>query len=379
MPDLDHLPKYRDLPEFPGLGERSSWGVFGRDDDLGTVNFLTEERVRDAAKLVRRGAAFNLDLPLTLPARRPVAPGERGRGPYEHVVTTNRGGGDDHLNNFYLQGSSQWDGLRHIRFRDKGYYTGLQDEDQLKRAMDGIDPRGTKLSVMQDSHKAFAIDVPTKDKSVVDMIRVATYVKDIDKAIHLANSATEKGYETTINIMAISHEGAPFLDEALQQIEEETKVAAVYVVDSFGALYSETVHYLVEKYQMYLKTKEVGVHMHNNQQLAFANTVEGIIKGANYLDGTLYGLGRAAGNCPLELLLGFLKNPKFNMVPILDVIGKVIIPLRDKIEWGYTIPYMLAGVLDRHPQMSMQWVEKGGPNKHNYVEFYKLITDTPEQ
>ncbi len=253
------------------------------------------------------------------------------------------------------------------------------DEDMLKQATDGVDPRGTKLSVMQDAHKASADDLLPKDKSLVDMVRVATYVKDIDKAINLANAAMEKGYESAINIMAISHEGAPFLDEALQQIEQETKVAAVYIVDSFGALYSETVHYLVEKYQMHLKTKEVGVHAHNNQQLAFANTIEGIIKGANFVDGTLYGLGRAAGNCPLELLLGFLKNPKFDIVPILDVIGKTIIPLRDQIEWGYTVPYMLAGVLDRHPQLSMQWVEGGGPKKHDYVEFYKLITETPEQ
>ena len=169
------------------------------------------------------------------------------------------------------------------------------------------------------------------------------------------------------------------LREALQQMEEETKAKAVYIVDSFGALYSETVHYLVEKFQMYIKTKEIGVHFHNNQQLAFANTVEGIIKGANFLDGTLYGLGRAAGNCPLELLLGFLKNPRYNLVPILDVIGKSIIPLREKIEWGYTIPYMLAGVLDRHPQTSMDWVEKGGPDKHDYVKFYNLISEDPEQ
>ena len=253
------------------------------------------------------------------------------------------------------------------------------DEDQLKQVTEGIDHGCTKLSVMQDSHKAKAEDVLPKAQSCVDVIRVATYVKDIDKAIRLANNATDKGYESTINIMAISHEGSPFLEEALQQIEEETKVSAVYIVDSFGALYSETVHYLVEKFQMYLKTKEVGIHAHNNQQLAFANTIEGIIKGANYVDGTLYGLGRAAGNCPLELLLGFLKNPKFNMVPILDVIGKMIIPLRENIEWGYTIPYMLAGVMDRHPQMSMDWVEKGGPNKHNYVEFYKLVTEAPEQ
>ena len=253
------------------------------------------------------------------------------------------------------------------------------DEEVLKRVTDGIDPRGTKLSLMQDSHKAEADDVPPKSQSVVDMIRIATYVKDVDKAIRLANNATDKGYETTINIMAVSHEGSPRLEEALQQFEEETKAKAVYIVDSFGALYSETVHYLVEKFQMYIKTKEIGVHFHNNQQLAFANTIEGVIKGANFLDGTLYGLGRAAGNCPLELLLGFLKNPRYNLVPILDVIGRFIIPLREQIEWGYTVPYMLAGVLDRHPQTAMDWVEKGGPDKHDYVKFYNMISEDPEQ
>ena len=207
----------------------------------------------------------------------------------------------------------------------------------------------------------------------VDMIRIATYVKDVDKAIHLANNATDKGYGCTINVMAISKEGGPFLDEALRQFEAETKALAVYVVDSFGALYSEEVHYLVERYQMFLKTKEVGVHFHNQQQLAFANTIEGIIKGANFVDGTLYGLGRAAGNCPLELLLGFLKNPKFNLVPVLEVISKAILPLKKQIEWGYHIPYMLAGILNQHPREAMEWME--GPDKDDLVAFYKRITE----
>ncbi|MCK4600817.1 MAG: aldolase catalytic domain-containing protein [Phycisphaerae bacterium] len=251
------------------------------------------------------------------------------------------------------------------------------DEDQLRRAVDGIDPRGTKVSIMQDAHKALAEDVLPKEQSVADLIRVATYVKDVDKAVRLANNATEKGYECTINIMAISHEGPPLLDEALQQMEAETQAKAVYIVDSFGALYSETVHFLVEKFQMYLKTKEVGVHFHNNQQLAFANTIEGIIKGANYVDGTLYGLGRAAGNCPLELLLGFLKNPKFNLVPILDVISKAILPLQEQIDWGYHIPYMLTGILDQHPRDAMSWMD--GPDRENFVEFYDQITEDPEQ
>ncbi|MCE5278325.1 MAG: aldolase catalytic domain-containing protein, partial [Planctomycetaceae bacterium] len=190
------------------------------------------------------------------------------------------------------------------------------DEEQLRRVTDGIDTGTTKLAVMQDAHKADPHDVTPADQSVVKMIRIATYVKDIDKAIMLANNATDKGYEAAINIMSISKEGGPFLDEALQQIEEETKVNAVYIVDSYGALYSEEIQYFVEKFKMFIKTKEVGIHCHNNQQLAFANTIEAIIHHANYVDGTLYGLGRAAGNCPLELLIGFLKNPKFSIVPI---------------------------------------------------------------
>ena len=250
------------------------------------------------------------------------------------------------------------------------------DEDMLHKATDGIDPRGTKLSVMQDAHKALPDDVLPKSESVVDMIRVATYVKDVDKAIWLANNATQKGYECTVNIMAISHEGSPALDEALQQLQEETDVLAVYVVDSFGALYSETVHFLVEKYKMYLKDKEVGGHFHNNQQLAFANTIESIIRGANFVDGTLYGLGRAAGNCPLELLLGFLKNPKFNIVPILEAISKTILPLRGDIEWGYHVPYMLTGILDQHPREAMKLMDS--PDKDDFVGFYKQITEVPE-
>ncbi|MDP7162336.1 MAG: aldolase catalytic domain-containing protein [Phycisphaerae bacterium] len=253
------------------------------------------------------------------------------------------------------------------------------EEKHLRKAMDGIDPRGTKLAVMQDAHKAVPEDVLPKEDSVVDMIRVATYVKDVDKAIRLANNATDKGYEATINIMAISHEGGIFLDESLQQIEEETSVNAVYVVDSFGALYSEEIHFLVEKFQMYLKTKEVGVHCHNSQQLAFANTIEGIIKNANYVDGTLYGLGRGAGNCPLELLLAFLKNPKFNLVPILKAIGQTIMPLRKELAWGYHIPYMLAGVLNQHPGEAIKWMDIPESRRDDYVKFYSQITEDTEE
>ena len=244
------------------------------------------------------------------------------------------------------------------------------DDEDIKRAVDGIESH-TKISIMVDVGRVDLDDVKPKSESPVDMIRTASYVKDIDKAIHMVNNFAEKGYETTVNIMAISRDKGPELDEALHQIEEESKVGVVYIVDSFGALYQEPIEHLVKKAKAILKTREVGFHGHNHQQLAFGNTIEAIIHNANYLDGTVYGIGRAAGNCPLELLIGFLKNPKFDIRPVLDLISKEFIPLRKKIEWGYIIPYAISGMMNEHPKAAMAL--RKSEKKENYREFYESL------
>ncbi|OGW75614.1 MAG: nucleoid-structuring protein H-NS [Omnitrophica bacterium RBG_13_46_9] len=247
------------------------------------------------------------------------------------------------------------------------------DDDEIRKAIDGI-KSNTKISIMVDVGRVELEDIKPKSESPVDMIRTAAYVKDIDKAIFMANDFHAKGYETTINIMAISLDQGPELDEALHQIEEESHVEVLYIVDSFGALYQEPVEYLVKKAKNILKTKEVGFHGHNHMQLAFSNTIEAIIHNANFLDGTVYGIGRAAGNCPLELLIGFLKNPKFDIRPILDLISKEFIPLRDKIEWGYIIPYAISGMMNVHPRAAMAL--RKSEKKENYREFFESLSDT---
>ena len=226
------------------------------------------------------------------------------------------------------------------------------DDDVINKLIDGVE-NIPKLSVMVDIGRVDLDDVKPASESPIDMVRVASYVKDIDKAIHMVNHFDEKGYETTINIMAVTRALETELNEALHQIEEESKCQVIYVVDSFGHLYQETAEFLVKKYKKILKSKTIGVHMHNNQQLAFSNTIEGIIHNANFLDATVYGIGRAAGNCPLELLIGFLKNPKFDIRPLLDLISNEFIPLREKIEWGYIIPYAITGILNEHPKSGM--------------------------
>lgn len=247
------------------------------------------------------------------------------------------------------------------------------DDNEIERVIEGI-PSKTKISVMVDIGRVDLEDIRPAEESPVKMIRVASYVKDIDKAIFMVNHIAEKGYETTINIMAISKDQGPELDDALHQIETESKVNVVYIVDSFGALYQEPVESLVKRFRAILKTREIGFHGHNHQQLAFSNTIEAIIHNANYLDATIYGIGRAAGNCPLELLIGFLKNPKFDIRPVLDIISNEFIPLSKKIEWGYVIPYAIASMMNEHPKAAMAL--RNSDKKENYREFYESLLNT---
>jgi len=124
--DLNNLPSYDQLPVKEGAPQGSAWGLFGDDDQLGTINLLTPERVMEAARLVRKGAVF----PLNLRIDQPNPPMFGRRAPEHHLLEI--GGGiarDDYLDNFWPQASSQWDALRHVRHPQDGFYNGVKNEE----------------------------------------------------------------------------------------------------------------------------------------------------------------------------------------------------------------------------------------------------------
>ena len=248
------------------------------------------------------------------------------------------------------------------------------DEDDVRRIV-GDNDTGLKLSVMADAGRTdYHNDVLPADQSVFDMVRVATYIHQVPAAMDIAQDALDKGYEVTLNLMAVSTIQEWELDEALD-IFADSGVQAIYLSDSFGTFYAEQVEYLMRKYLRIAvpRGKVVGMHAHNNQQLAFGNTIEAIIQGANMLDGSMAGLGRGAGNCPTELLLGFLHNPKYNLRPILECIQNHIQPLQQKLRWGYDIPYMITGMLNQHPRAAIKF--NSSEDRKNIVEFYDQMEE----
>jgi 4-hydroxy 2-oxovalerate aldolase len=246
-------------------------------------------------------------------------------------------------------------------------------EDDLRRVV-GDNPTPLRLAAMADVGKTdWRIDILPKKQSVLDMIRVAFYAQQVPEAADMIRDAAEKGYEVSANLMAATTVTETEIDQVLEVICQ-TPANVLVVVDSYGAMYAEQVELLVKKYLAAARAvgKEVGIHAHNNQQLAFANTIEAIIHGANYMDASLAGLGRGAGNCPMELLLSFLRNPKFRIRPLYQAIQERLLPLSRTVEWGPYVQYNITGQLNQHPRTAM--AARAGEKRDDYVDFYDKLT-----
>lgn len=247
-------------------------------------------------------------------------------------------------------------------------------DDQIREIV-GENDTDLKLSIMADVGRCnYKEDIHERGESPVDLVRVATYVNTMPVAIDMIEDAHRKGYETTCNIMALSNAKESDLDMALEMLGK-SPVDGIYIVDSFGSLFPEQIRRISEQYMEVGEKygKYIGMHAHNNQQLAFANTIESCSQGVSYLDATMGGMGRGAGNCSMELLLGFLKNPKYKLFPVIKFVEKYIEPLRaEGIQWGYAIPYLLTGHLNQHPRAAIAAMKEG---RKDYSEFYKEIID----
>ena len=247
------------------------------------------------------------------------------------------------------------------------------NDDDIRKVLGDTEGGPVKLAVMADVGRCnYKQDILKKSDSPIDMIRVATYLNTIPTAIEMIEDAKEKGYEVTCNIMAISAGQESDIKVALDLLGK-SNVDCIYIVDSYGSIYPEAMARVADIYTEAGNKygKAIGIHAHNNMQLAFANTIECCGDGVDFLDATYGGMGRGAGNCSMELLLGFLKNPKYKTFPVIQFIENHINKMKeDGIVWGYDLQYMMTGQLNQHPRTAITFTKE---KRKDYVEFYKQV------
>ena len=254
-----------------------------------------------------------------------------------------------------------------------GKWKFCRDED-IFNVLGGA-PEGLKLACMADVSRCnYERDIGPRENSPFSMYRIATYINTIPAALAMAEHCHKMGYETAVNIMAISKATEKELSLALDLIGN-SPADVIYIVDSYGSIYPEEMRVIAERYleagEKY--GKSIGIHAHNNQELAFANTIECTALGVDYLDATVSGMGRGAGNCRMELLLGFLKNPKYKLAHMLRFVESSMPRVREQgAVWGYDPAYLLTGVLNRHPSSAIRFLQEG---RGDLCEFYNELLD----
>jgi len=258
-------------------------------------------------------------------------------------------------------------------FDDTKFGPAKFSDDDFIRSIVGDNNTDLKIAVMADVGRCnYKRDIAPRSESPVDLVRVATYINTMPACVDMIENIHNKGYETSCNIMAVSTAQEADLRAALD-IVCQSPVDVIYVVDSYGTMYPESLSRLIDLYKEYAEKygKKLGMHAHNNQQLAFANTAEAVGDGVDYLDATFASMGRGAGNCAMELLLSFLKNPKYNVFPVIQFVEKYINDLKKQgVVWGYDLQYMMTGVLNQHPRTAIAFTKEG---RTDYAEFYKEL------
>ena len=247
------------------------------------------------------------------------------------------------------------------------------DDDAIFKVIGDNSDKKIKLAVMADVGRCdFKEDIRPKSESAVDLIRVACYVHQIPGALEIIEDAKKKGYEVSCNIMAISTAQEGDIKVALDMIGQ-SPVDCIYIVDSYGSIFPEQMQRICALYKEYADKygKQLGIHAHNNQQLAFANTIEACGDGVDWLDATYNGMGRGAGNCFMENLLAFLKNPKYKVYETLKFIENEMLQLKkDGVVWGYDVPYLVTGYLNQHPRAAMAFSKD---KRTDYSKFFDEV------
>ena len=209
-----------------------------------------------------------------------------------------------------------------------------------------------KLSVMVDAGKCETTQFQEcrPEKTPLRAVRVAAYPYELEKATRMVEELHDKGYEVFMNLMA-SSELSSENHSYLKAWRKKTVLSGIYFADSFGSFIPRDISEQMAKLRS-SGFERVGFHSHNNLQMAFANTLRALEEDAACVDASIYGMGRGAGNLPIEILLGYLEkagDTEYNTVPYLDVIERYFLKLFQDIGWGYGLEALMGGLANIHP------------------------------
>lgn len=237
---------------------------------------------------------------------------------------------------------------------------------------------GSKVSVLVNYGSAKIEEIPLATEYPVDLIRIACPKSQAKEATAFAAEVSTKGFETSINYMGISnYSNAEILGLIDLMNQFKDSINFFYVADSFGSLMPKRTREIFSTLR-FGTDAPLGFHPHNNLQLAFANCLEAMEAGVDIIDGSVFGMGRGAGNLFTDAILAFYeqKEPeKYSLLPILQFADLHMKALAEEYTWGYSLPQLLSGVFHCHPNYPTYLLQE---KLYTADDIYKMLRGLPD-
>lgn len=259
-----------------------------------------------------------------------------------------------------------------------GRQTKFSDFEQMKPFL-GKRKADCHYAVMVTTALSDSFEYPRCDEDTPDIIRIAYFKPELMKTLNLAKRLKELGYRVFLQAMATFMYSGEELKVMVEHINE-LNPAAFYMVDSFSTMYPDDVVKMRDLILCELRDDVIfGFHAHNNLQMAFANIQKFIdIKADRQLmvDASIYGMGRGAGNVPLELLMAYMNKKHdtgFNTTLVLSIYQKYLEPVYRKYGWGYSAPYYLTAVNSLNSVWGWFFMNRGITDIEELDRAFKMI------
>ena len=232
-------------------------------------------------------------------------------------------------------------------------------------------PKNIDIAVMIDAKEYInfelgadaAIDLMFSNRlsSPVDIVRIATNIDNIDSCKLLGKKLNSLGYRVFLNLMQIDSIKKPALQNIVKHVGQWNCIEVFYFADSFGNMNVESITNIVKTIRKEWHG-EIGIHAHDNKGHALINSISAISSGVTYVDATILGMGRGAGNTKMEnLLVEIVDRNLGNYTPdaIFPLALQEFNQLQEKYRWGSSIYYYLSAVHGIHPTYVQEMLGDG--------------------
>jgi 4-hydroxy 2-oxovalerate aldolase len=220
-----------------------------------------------------------------------------------------------------------------------------------------LDKKQSETVAMIDYGTCDLSNIQPRSETIIDGIRVIFKKNKKENALQFCSELKKLGYKVYAQLVSTTDYSEKDLDEVIE-LCNQVEPFAVAIVDTYGLMYKDNVIHYYKILEAKLKPGiSLGYHSHNNFQLGFANAVELIRAHKDsqrnmLIDGTVYGMGKGAGNGPLELLamhLNDLYAKKYDIGHLLEIIDVNIINIHRATPWGYSLGFFVAASNSCHP------------------------------